>query len=886
VALSEILAKLRLDESEFRKGIQRLRSETAVFGEIGTNLSLALSAPIAAAGAFSLNSFKEFDSLRRGLDVMTGSVTATKERLKELREIAKQPGLSFQEAIQGDVRLRAVGVSAAQSAKILKEFGNAIATTGGGGVELRSVTVQLGQLIAKGKVFAQDLKPIIEAAPAVGKALKEIYGEVDSENIQKILESSGKSSKDFVDELLAKLSEAPRVTGGFKNSLENLKDSLFVFGSTLGESVNNVFNLDTRISALSDRISGLAVKFESLPESMQKIILNGVGITAAIGPALVIFSKMAGVIQVVTAAFKNLTSEKALLGSAIRSLDFKLILGGLDGLSKRIPLLAAATVVATAVFRNWESISKVLAPVLEYLGELFKPLVIILKGLISVLKEVDNVIKFVFEGLVKSVETATKLVYNKIGNIGLVIKAAIKGDFTLAGLLIQAGQANDISIIKQYGKDIGLQLVDSLSTNLPKINSPIKGSQDRFGNVRNTKANVAAPVLPISQGSKNDPIGDTIKRLQEDLNKINALSGIYGSSFDAIGEKIGAYQKAIDGLAGSKDGRALAGIKTALQDISNLMPKTAVVKPLETLTEKLSGVGAEIKSLSGVSLGAKLGDDILKMSTPLQVISSEFENIDRIANGLGPSFNALGEKIKVLEDLFKSGKISANEYGAGLSGLATQGKIQKEIFNDFGFALADSLKGVSVQIASQSEVAAAVANLNSELVKQQEILRDPTATEAQQKAAYAQIAILQKQMQVERDKANVVKQTSKAVYQAIRETLRAYLAEAIAASIASSFKKGGLLGAVLGGLGAAAAIGLFEAFVPKLAKGGLAFGPQLALVGDNKNAKNDPEVIAPLSKLAQYFNGGEKDQTLNSKLYGLDLLLSNRLSASYYTRVA
>lgn len=37
--------------------------------------------------------------------------------------------------------------------------------------------------------------------------------------------------------------------------------------------------------------------------------------------------------------------------------------------------------------------------------------------------------------------------------------------------------------------------------------------------------------------------------------------------------------------------------------------------------------------------------------------------------------------------------------------------------------------------------------------------------------------------------------------------------------------------------------------IPKLARGGLATAPTLAVVGDNKNARIDPEVIAPLSKL-------------------------------------
>ena len=38
-------------------------------------------------------------------------------------------------------------------------------------------------------------------------------------------------------------------------------------------------------------------------------------------------------------------------------------------------------------------------------------------------------------------------------------------------------------------------------------------------------------------------------------------------------------------------------------------------------------------------------------------------------------------------------------------------------------------------------------------------------------------------------------------------------------------------------------------YVPKLAKGGLATAPTLAMVGDNPNALSDPEVISPLSKL-------------------------------------
>lgn len=55
---------------------------------------------------------------------------------------------------------------------------------------------------------------------------------------------------------------------------------------------------------------------------------------------------------------------------------------------------------------------------------------------------------------------------------------------------------------------------------------------------------------------------------------------------------------------------------------------------------------------------------------------------------------------------------------------------------------------------------------------------------------------------------------------------------------------------------------------PKLAKGGLAYGPTYAMVGDNPNAQIDPEVIAPLSKLQGMMSGGRGSQNIQIALSG------------------
>ena len=71
----------------------------------------------------------------------------------------------------------------------------------------------------------------------------------------------------------------------------------------------------------------------------------------------------------------------------------------------------------------------------------------------------------------------------------------------------------------------------------------------------------------------------------------------------------------------------------------------------------------------------------------------------------------------------------------------------------------------------------------------------------------------------------------------------------------------------------------------KLAKGGLAYGESLAVVGDNPNARMDPEVIAPLSKLQGMLdkaNGGAVE--VYGRISGQDILLSSEKAGRVRTR--
>ena len=156
-----------------------------------------------------------------------------------------------------------------------------------------------------------------------------------------------------------------------------------------------------------------------------------------------------------------------------------------------------------------------------------------------------------------------------------------------------------------------------------------------------------------------------------------------------------------------------------------------------------------------------------------------------------------------------------------------------------------------------SETRENLQSLNEELKQNQAVLRDTTASEADRNAAADRIKVLDKEIQAEKERGNVVMQTAKATLSAARDSIKAALAKALANVLANALSSVPFpFNIALAGAAVGAANGLFDKVVPALATGGLAYGPTLAMVGDNPGAGSDPEVIAPLSKLQDYIGGG------------------------------
>ena len=100
-------------------------------------------------------------------------------------------------------------------------------------------------------------------------------------------------------------------------------------------------------------------------------------------------------------------------------------------------------------------------------------------------------------------------------------------------------------------------------------------------------------------------------------------------------------------------------------------------------------------------------------------------------------------------------------------------------------------------------------------------------------------------------------------------------AQAVVTALTAGPIAGPILAGIVGALGAAQIAAIASTPIP-LAEGGLAFGAVNAIVGDNPNAANDPEVIAPLSKLKQMLGGSMNlEVNVGGIVKGNDIYLSN-----------
>lgn len=194
----------------------------------------ALEAAIIGVGYAASKKGAEFEALENSLIAVEGSAKRASKAMEELRDIAKGPGLGVTEAIQTFAGLRRGGIDSGLSMSLTREIGNAIAMSGGGREQLGRAGLALGQIAMKGGVQGDELLQLSEAGIPAHRLLKEAFGTADGGELKK----RGIDATKALEALTEGLAKLPRVTGGAKNSFENLSDAFDYGMAQMGKGIN------------------------------------------------------------------------------------------------------------------------------------------------------------------------------------------------------------------------------------------------------------------------------------------------------------------------------------------------------------------------------------------------------------------------------------------------------------------------------------------------------------------------------------------------------------------------------------------------------------------------------------------------------------------------
>ena len=261
MALATLMARIHLNGVEAaQRGLQQLRTGFHHAGEaaktMGSHVTGAMRditrGMVDAAGKATLlggalgimggaaayDAAVKLDSLTRSLASTSTGADDLRQQLARLREVAKLPGLGFEEAIQGSVKLQAAGLSAQLAERSLKAFGNALALAGGGKDQLDGTITALSQIQSKGKLSAEEINQLAERVPQIRQLMKDAFGTSETEAIQKM----GLTAQESINRLVSAAERLPQATGGYQNAAENLSDAWKDAQINLGKGIAEMFS--------------------------------------------------------------------------------------------------------------------------------------------------------------------------------------------------------------------------------------------------------------------------------------------------------------------------------------------------------------------------------------------------------------------------------------------------------------------------------------------------------------------------------------------------------------------------------------------------------------------------------------------------------------------
>jgi len=302
-ALGSLLVKFTADASGFSQGCQQAQKDLdgvqktveklgSSLADFGSRLTAAVSLPLAGAGLAALKMANEMEQASMAFKTMMGSAEAAQVHLDELKRFAAQTPFEFADLVQASKRMQALGFAAADVVPSLRSIGNAASALGMAKEGIDRITTALGQMMAKGKVQAEEMRQLAEAGIPAWQILAKTLN-TDVAGAMKMVEQRAVDASVAVPALMEGMNkkfgglmeQQMQTIGGMWS---NLKDQIGFALADIGKAMTPWAKdiMANVLSPMLEKVKELSAAFGTMNPTAQTAAM-GLGALAVAGPPLI-----------------------------------------------------------------------------------------------------------------------------------------------------------------------------------------------------------------------------------------------------------------------------------------------------------------------------------------------------------------------------------------------------------------------------------------------------------------------------------------------------------------------------------------------------------------------------------------------------------------------
>ncbi len=264
--LSKNTNKLKNKLNEGKQSFDRFgesgkRASTGVNTLVGTLRKLAAAFAVIQTAKFIFVQSAELETQTKSLEVLTGSLTQTKQIIEELQAFGSVTPFTSSELIEQTKRLKAFGFETEKLVDTTKRISDIAGATG---ADLAGIATAFGQIQAKGKLQQEENLQLLERGVNITDELQKITGKFGDEFADAM--RRGEIGADLVNQAMINLTneggaffggataQATTLNGKLSTLVDTVQSLARTIGKILGPTIKFILDQTTRAVKAIDNL--------------------------------------------------------------------------------------------------------------------------------------------------------------------------------------------------------------------------------------------------------------------------------------------------------------------------------------------------------------------------------------------------------------------------------------------------------------------------------------------------------------------------------------------------------------------------------------------------------------------------------------------------------